>query len=95
MTSTIEATLKKRVNFKQLLTALFPCGSVTGAPKIRTMQIIRELEKEPRGVYTGAIGYISPYKEACFRSFNFDTILNVQLQFLESLKVKYNLEWCN
>uniref|UniRef100_A0A7V5XFU4 Chorismate-utilising enzyme C-terminal domain-containing protein n=1 Tax=Thermodesulfobacterium geofontis TaxID=1295609 RepID=A0A7V5XFU4_9BACT len=44
----------------EILKALFPCGSVTGVPKIRAMEIIAELEKEPRGVYTGAIGYINP-----------------------------------
>ncbi|QER41897.1 aminodeoxychorismate synthase component I [Thermodesulfobacterium sp. TA1] len=44
----------------EVFKALFPCGSVTGAPKIRAMEIIAELEKEPRGVYTGAIGYIDP-----------------------------------
>jgi para-aminobenzoate synthetase/4-amino-4-deoxychorismate lyase len=45
---------------------MFPCGSITGAPKIRTMQIIRELERNPRGIYTGAIGFISPNRSAVF-----------------------------
>ena len=40
------------------MAALFPCGSITGAPKIRTMEIIRELEPSPRGIYTGTIGFI-------------------------------------
>ena len=46
--------------------ALFPCGSVTGAPKIRTMEIIAALEPEPRGVYTGAIGLVRPGGDAVF-----------------------------
>jgi len=46
--------------------ALFPAASVTGAPKIRTMQIIRELEPEPRGIYTGCIGYLAPGRKARF-----------------------------
>lgn len=66
MTSEIEAYLLNKMNLKQILYALFPSGSVTGAPKIRTMQIIHELEKEPRRVYTGAIGYVSPLGKACF-----------------------------
>lgn len=64
MTSTITAETDggalRKVSMFDFLKALFPCGSVTGAPKIRTMEIIRELEKLPRGVYTGAIGYFSP-----------------------------------
>ncbi|MFA5271435.1 MAG: aminodeoxychorismate synthase component I [Candidatus Omnitrophota bacterium] len=66
MTSTVSADLKDNAIMKDIFTALFPSGSVTGAPKIKTIGIIKELEKEARGIYTGAIGYISPKKEACF-----------------------------
>ena len=66
MTSTIEGMPQNNLSFYELFKSLFPSGSVTGAPKIRTMQIIRELENEPRGVYTGAIGYIAPTKDAMF-----------------------------
>ena len=65
-TSTIQATLRKGVGVQEIIQALFPCGSVTGAPKIRTMQIIHELEKEPRGIYTGAIGFFAPERRAIF-----------------------------
>ncbi len=58
MTSSIEAELPEATGFAQLLRALFPCGSITGAPKHRTMQIIAELESTPRGLYTGSIGWI-------------------------------------
>lgn len=57
MTSTIEASLQPQLNLPEIMSALFPCGSITGAPKRRTMEIIRELESEPRGIYTGAIGW--------------------------------------
>ena len=60
LTSGVEAELREVADVRGLLRALFPCGSVTGAPKIRAMQIIRALEPQPRGVYTGAIGVISP-----------------------------------
>lgn len=66
MTSTIEAELKEKLKLKDMFSALFPCGSVTGAPKIKTMEIIKALESEPREVYTGSIGYISPDKKAVF-----------------------------
>ena len=60
MTSTIEAELPDATGFPALLRALFPCGSITGAPKHRTMQLIAELETTPRGLYTGSIGWIDP-----------------------------------
>ena len=66
MTSTVEGRLRPEVTLSELFRAIFPCGSVTGAPKIRTMEIIRELESGPRGVYTGAIGFIGPEGEAVF-----------------------------
>ncbi|MBC8730551.1 aminodeoxychorismate synthase component I [Paraburkholderia sp. UCT2] len=58
MTSTVEATLLDGTSFATILRALFPCGSITGAPKHRTMQLIDELESTPRGLYTGAIGWL-------------------------------------
>jgi len=66
MTSTIEGRLRSGLGLADIFTALFPCGSVTGAPKIRTMEIIHELESAPRGVYTGAIGYIAPNGDMAF-----------------------------
>ncbi len=49
-----------------IFSALFPCASITGAPKAKTMEIIRELEQSPRKIYTGAIGFLTPQGEACF-----------------------------
>jgi len=66
MTSSIRGRLKDDVGLVELFRAIFPCGSVTGAPKIRTMEIISELETTQRGVYTGGIGFISPAGEAVF-----------------------------
>ncbi len=66
MISTVKGRLEKNLKFKDLLHALFPCGSITGAPKIRTMEIINALEKEPRGIYTGAIGYLMPNDDFYF-----------------------------
>ena len=64
MTSTVAA--RTRASLPDIMAALFPCASITGAPKVRTMQIIRELESGPRGVYTGCVGWLSPGRRACF-----------------------------
>ncbi|MGB8319551.1 MAG: aminodeoxychorismate synthase component I [Ignavibacteriaceae bacterium] len=58
MVSAITGKLKPDISFSDIIKSLFPCGSITGAPKIRTMEIIKILEKENRGIYTGAIGLI-------------------------------------
>lgn len=60
MTSTVEGELRPGQSSADILAALFPCGSVTGTPKIRAQEIIGELEAGPRGPYTGAIGYLLP-----------------------------------
>jgi para-aminobenzoate synthetase/4-amino-4-deoxychorismate lyase len=66
MTTEVEGRIRKNVTLFDLIKSIFPCGSVTGAPKIRSMQIIHELEQERRGVYTGAIGFFSPNRQAVF-----------------------------
>lgn len=60
MTSTIRAQALPDTSFADILRAAFPCGSITGAPKKMSMQIIESLEAEPRGLYTGSIGYLNP-----------------------------------
>ena len=64
MTSTVRA--KTNASLPQIFTSLFPCASITGAPKLSTMEIIAELENTPRKIYTGTIGYISPQRKAKF-----------------------------
>jgi para-aminobenzoate synthetase/4-amino-4-deoxychorismate lyase len=66
MTSGVRAELKPGIGIVDILKAIFPPGSITGAPKIRAMELIRELETEPRGVYCGAIGRFSPDGAALF-----------------------------
>lgn len=60
MTSTVQARLREDATLAQIFAALYPCGSITGAPKRRTMEIIHELEPAARGIYTGAIGWFDP-----------------------------------
>lgn len=66
MTSTITAEVAPGLNLLDWFRALFPCGSITGAPKISTMKTIAELEATPREVYCGTIGYITPERNAVF-----------------------------
>lgn len=66
MTSTVSGRLRAGLSYYEIFKAVFPSGSITGAPKIRTMEIIREMERGPRGVYTGAIGFMSPDGAATF-----------------------------
>ena len=73
MTSTVTAELRPDAGIEAIFRAIFPCGSVTGAPKVRAMQLIAELEQEPRGIYTGAIGFFSPQR----------TVFNVAIRTLE------------
>ena len=61
MTSTVNA--RTDASITQIFTALFPCASITGAPKVNTMRIIAELENTPRKIYTGTIGYIAPERK--------------------------------
>jgi para-aminobenzoate synthetase/4-amino-4-deoxychorismate lyase len=60
LTSTVSADVVPEAGLVDVFRALFPCGSVTGAPKVRTMRLIAELEDSPRGVYCGAVGYLAP-----------------------------------
>ena len=66
MTSQVTGTLKQGLNWTEIMKSLFPCGSVTGAPKIRAMEIIRELETQSREAYCGSVGYIAPNGDASF-----------------------------
>lgn len=81
MTTSIRAIKRPNIGFPTLIKSLFPCGSVTGAPKIRAMEIIAELENNPRGVYCGSIGYMAPNGDANF---------NVAIRTITALKSQPN-----
>lgn len=66
MTSGIQAIRKRDIGILDVLENLFPCGSITGAPKLRAMEIIRDVEAGPRGLYTGSIGHIAPNGDFTF-----------------------------
>ncbi|HOK79746.1 MAG TPA: aminodeoxychorismate synthase component I [bacterium] len=66
MTSTVSGILKPNMTLVDIFSALFPSASITGAPKIRTMQIIKEIEKSPRKIYTGTIGVVKPDGDCVF-----------------------------
>jgi para-aminobenzoate synthetase component 1/para-aminobenzoate synthetase/4-amino-4-deoxychorismate lyase len=66
MISIVEGRLREGLGPVDVLRALFPCGSITGAPKLRAMEVIREVERFGRGLYTGSIGHIAPDGSARF-----------------------------
>ena len=66
LVSTVRGSLRPGCGMKEIWDAMFPGGSITGAPKRRAMEIIRELEPVPRGLYTGAIGWMHGPRRACF-----------------------------
>ena len=66
LTSTVTAELRAGVRLRERIGALFPCGSIVGAPKIRASEIIAEIEAAPRGIYTGSIGAIAPDGDMAF-----------------------------
>lgn len=66
MTSQISACIDNNIRLATIINALFPCGSITGAPKKKTMELIQEIEQSPRGIYTGAIGYLLPNNDMLF-----------------------------
>ncbi len=66
MVSTIRGERREDVGLYDLFRALYPCGSITGAPKVSAMKLIQRLESEPRGIYTGTIGYIEPEGDMLF-----------------------------
>lgn len=78
MTSTIQAQALPDTSFADILRAAFPCGSITGAPKKMSMQIIESLETEARGLYTGSIGYLNP----CSGGLGFEGTFNVVIRTL-------------
>jgi para-aminobenzoate synthetase component 1 len=73
MTSTIQATIAPETSLEQILRALFPCGSITGAPKVAAMKRIQQTEAQPRGLYCGSVGWLAP---------NGDFSLNVAIRTL-------------
>lgn len=73
MTSTVQAEIPENTSLEKILTALFPCGSVTGAPKIAAMKRIQQTEPKPRGLYCGSVGWLAP---------NGDFSLNVAIRTL-------------
>lgn len=83
MTSQIEADLKENTTFFDIFKAIFPCGSITGAPKISTMKVISDVEKGERNIYCGAIGMISPK----------ETVFSVPIRILQKTNEQNNFKY--
>ncbi|AIS53107.1 anthranilate synthase component 1 [Thermoanaerobacter kivui] len=84
LVSTIKGELNRGIDFGDIIRATFPGGSITGAPKLNSIKIIEELEKTPRGVYTGSIGYVS-------NNFNMDFNIAIRTMIIEGNQAYYNV----
>ncbi|WP_027307765.1 aminodeoxychorismate synthase component I [Caloramator sp. ALD01] len=84
LVSTIQGKLLKNVGFKEIIEAMFPGGSITGAPKFRSMEVINEIEKVNRGIYTGCIGYIS-------NNGNMDFNIAIRTAVMDKENIIYNV----
>lgn len=84
MISTIKGQLKEHTNFSSIIHASFPMGSMTGAPKKRVMELIEQYEASPRGIFSGAVGYINPSKD-----FDFNVVIRSILYNAENKVLRY------
>ena len=83
MVSTVQGTLKKDVPFSEVLSATFPMGSMTGAPKHRVLQLINEFEGSNRGIFSGAVGYFDPQRDFDFNVVIRSIMYNAAQNYLE------------
>ena len=92
LVSTIEGALREDLKFSDIIRAVFPCGSITGAPKIRTMQIIDRLETAARGLSMGAIGYtVSDYGKFDSRLSTFDLSVAIRTMVIREGEAIFNV----
>lgn len=84
MVSTISGELKEEVSFSEIIAATFPMGSMTGAPKLRVMQLIDRYEPAARGLFSGSVGYINPQKD-----FDFNVVIRSILYNRQSGYLSY------
>jgi para-aminobenzoate synthetase component I len=91
LVSTISGRLAENISFADVLDAVFPCGSITGAPKIRTMELIEEIEPGPRGLSMGAIGYSIPAKGFGFAERQIDLSVAIRTMVVRDGKAVFNV----
>lgn len=92
MISTIEGKLQRNISFTQILSATFPMGSMTGAPKKRAMELIEQFEKTKRGLFSGSVGYIDPEGDFDFNVVIRSILYNEQNQYI-SLQAGSAITW--
>lgn len=95
MISTVSATVNDDISFADVLKALFPMGSMTGAPKYKVMQLIEEYEQSKRGIYSGSVGYISPQNNFDFNVVIRSMMYNANEQYLSYQVGSAITHYCN